>query len=344
MALVRRPASAGLDNESRVARHRTLNPSTHLRSPRVRESAPRSRVRRLGGGSSHLEAYTRFPVGQTPLPPCLASKVRGIRRGDRPTVAGLEDSHALEDEPQSGHLDGGASGPLCWRTCEPPVSALGCCQPTGASSCGHVAHFDPWVPMAISCGPSRGSEFGNQWTKPARKTAYGRWGPTVGSPRRSIVRLVPVKRSTSTISIGLPPPASSVLVRRRMRNVRRRDTPAELALRKELHALGLRYRVDARPLKDVARRADVVFRRSRVAVFVDGCFWHSCPVHGRIPKTNSEWWAAKLEVTRRRDEDTVVHLQRAGWMVVRMWEHDDPRPVAKRIFRLVRSRAPATAQ
>lgn len=124
-----------------------------------------------------------------------------------------------------------------------------------------------------------------------------------------------------------------------MRNVRRRDTPAELALRKELHRLGLRYRVDVRPLEDVTRRADVVFRRARVAVFVDGCFWHFCPLHGHIPKTNSEWWSRKLQATRLRDAETDANLQRAGWIVVRMWEHEDPRPVAARIDRLVRTRA-----
>lgn len=143
---------------------------------------------------------------------------------------------------------------------------------------------------------------------------------------------------------GRPPSASSAQVRRRMRNVRRRDTPAELALRRELHRLGVRYRVDVRPLKDVPRRADVVFRRSRVAVFVDGCFWHSCPDHGHVPKTHTEWWAAKLEATRRRDVDTVATLQRAGWVVVRMWEHEDVRDVARRIYGLVRSRLPSATR
>ena len=104
--------------------------------------------------------------------------------------------------------------------------------------------------------------------------------------------------------------------------------------------MGLRYRVDVRPIKDLPRRADVVFRPSRIAVFVDGCFWHSCPEHGHIPKTNTEWWAAKLEATRRRDADTTARLQRAGWVVVRMWEHEEPGQVAARIHRLVRLRTP----
>lgn len=123
-----------------------------------------------------------------------------------------------------------------------------------------------------------------------------------------------------------------------MRNVRTRDTAAEMTLRRELHRLGLRYRVDAQPLEGLRRKADVVFRQARVAVFVDGCFWHSCPEHGTHPKTNGEWWARKLERTRVRDADTVVRLEAADWAVVRIWEHEPPVPVAQQIYHLVRSR------
>lgn len=126
-----------------------------------------------------------------------------------------------------------------------------------------------------------------------------------------------------------------------MRNVARRDTPIEMALRRELHALGLRYRVDTRPLQDLRRRADVVFRRARVAVFVDGCFWHSCPIHGTIPKANRQWWTEKLRRTRMRDLDTDRRLNQAGWVVVRMWAHEDPLKLAIRIAAVVRSRAGA---
>ena len=123
-----------------------------------------------------------------------------------------------------------------------------------------------------------------------------------------------------------------------MRSVRQRDTAAELALRRELHRLGLRYRVNARPLQAVPRRADVVFRNARVAVFVDGCFWHSCPDHGSMPRANSAWWKAKLARTRERDAETAAVLREAGWAVVRMWEHEDHRTVAETVRSIVVAR------
>jgi DNA mismatch endonuclease (patch repair protein) len=107
-----------------------------------------------------------------------------------------------------------------------------------------------------------------------------------------------------------------------MKRVRRRDTRPELLLRRELHHLGLRYRVDTSPLGG-RRRADVVFTKQRVAVFVDGCFWHVCPVHGTTPKSNSEFWEAKLTANQRRDRATDTELIAAGWRVVRVWEHAD---------------------
>jgi DNA mismatch endonuclease (patch repair protein) len=108
-----------------------------------------------------------------------------------------------------------------------------------------------------------------------------------------------------------------------MRATRRRDTAAEVALRSALHRLGLRFRVDAAPLIGSRRRADVVFRTERVAVFVDGCFWHGCPQHGSQPKQNAQWWIEKLDQNRRRDRDTNRELAEAGWLVLRFWEHDD---------------------
>lgn len=117
-----------------------------------------------------------------------------------------------------------------------------------------------------------------------------------------------------------------------------RDTAPEMRLRRALHGLGLRYRVDVRPLPEVRRRADVVFRSSRVAVFVDGCFWHRCPDHGTTPKTNAAWWDAKLATTFRRDRETDGLLNDAGWTVVRVWEHDDPALAAELIYELVVAR------
>src|SRR5438445_11107238 len=99
------------------------------------------------------------------------------------------------------------------------------------------------------------------------------------------------------------PHASSDVVRRRMQVTPRRDTPCELALRSAAHRLGLRFRVDWQ-LPALRRRADLAFINARVAVFVDGCFWHGCPVHGTWPKTNAKWWRAKIEANRQRDADT----------------------------------------
>lgn len=118
-----------------------------------------------------------------------------------------------------------------------------------------------------------------------------------------------------------------------------RDTKPELALRRELWRRGLRYRVDRPPIKGMRRRADIVFGPAKVAVFVDGCFWHSCPEHATIPKNNREWWIEKLEANVRRDRDTRRELEEAGWLVVRVWEHEDATTAAQRIEFEVRRRA-----
>lgn len=103
---------------------------------------------------------------------------------------------------------------------------------------------------------------------------------------------------------------------------RGRDTKPEIRLRKELHALGLRFRVALRPVPELRRTADVVFTRARIAVFIDGCFWHGCPTHHTVAKTNAEFWAAKVEGNRRRDRETDELLREHGWLVVRVWEHE----------------------
>lgn len=114
-----------------------------------------------------------------------------------------------------------------------------------------------------------------------------------------------------------------------------RDTGVELALRRALHALGLRYRVHRRPIAAVRREADVVFTRAKVAVFVDGCFWHGCPEHATWPKTNADFWRAKIEGNRRRDRDTDARLRAEGWRVVRVWEHEDPAAAAGRVHAVI---------
>lgn len=132
-----------------------------------------------------------------------------------------------------------------------------------------------------------------------------------------------------------PPVAPSVSAR--MSKQRRRDTVPEVQLRKALFARGLRYRVDA-PLPGMARRrADVLFTRRRIAVFVDGCFWHSCPEHGTLPRSNHDWWVAKLEKNVARDRETDAHLLALGWVVLRFWEHEDMDAATETITRALRS-------
>lgn len=111
-----------------------------------------------------------------------------------------------------------------------------------------------------------------------------------------------------------------------------RDTKPELALRSAAHALGLRYRVSTRPLPSLRRTADLVFTKTKIAVFVDGCFWHGCPDHHTIAKTNASYWADKVDGNRRRDRETDRLLAEAGWLVIRMWEHESADEVARRIY------------
>lgn len=102
---------------------------------------------------------------------------------------------------------------------------------------------------------------------------------------------------------------------------RRTGTAPEILLRRELHRRGRRFRVHARVEGLPRRRVDVAFTRWKVAVLVDGCFWHSCPVHGTLPRANREWWEWKLQHNRDRDADTDARLRELGWTVVRVWEH-----------------------
>jgi DNA mismatch endonuclease (patch repair protein) len=110
----------------------------------------------------------------------------------------------------------------------------------------------------------------------------------------------------------------------------------ELSLRRELHRRGLRYRVDRAPLPGVRRRADVLFPRQKVAVFVDGCFWHRCPLHGTSPSNNADWWRNKLDMNVARDRDTDECLAAAGWTVLRFWEHEPAEGAADTVVAAVR--------
>ncbi|MFI6561863.1 very short patch repair endonuclease [Streptomyces sp. NPDC050534] len=134
--------------------------------------------------------------------------------------------------------------------------------------------------------------------------------------------------------------ASSDAARATMQANRSRDTRPELALRRAVHALGLRYRVSVRPLPSLRRTADLVFTRAKVAVFLDGCFWHGCPDHHTVAATNSGYWQEKVRRNRERDRDTNLRLTEAGWLVLRIWEHEDPDEAAVRVKEAVRDRLP----
>ena len=133
--------------------------------------------------------------------------------------------------------------------------------------------------------------------------------------------------------------ASSPEARARMQSNKSRDTKPELALRSAVHARGLRYRVSAKPLAGVRRTADLVFPRAKVAVFLDGCFWHGCPEHHTVASANAKFWADKVDANRKRDRDTDSRLAEAGWVSVRIWEHEDVTEAARRVEEVVRARA-----
>ncbi|MET9465001.1 very short patch repair endonuclease [Streptomyces sp. NPDC006544] len=131
--------------------------------------------------------------------------------------------------------------------------------------------------------------------------------------------------------------ASSVLVARRMQGQARHGTGPEMAVRRLLYASGLRYRLQWKVPGMPRRTMDIAFPGRRVAIFVDGCFWHSCPIHVTSPKANSDWWRTKLDRNRGRDLETTTHLEGEGWVVMRFWEHEDPVGVAARIAAVVRA-------
>ncbi|MEU5767506.1 very short patch repair endonuclease [Streptomyces asoensis] len=122
-----------------------------------------------------------------------------------------------------------------------------------------------------------------------------------------------------------------------------KDTGIELAVRRLLHANGMRYRVEYPVPGMPRRRIDVAFPRAKVAVLIDGCFWHGCPLHATRPKSNAEWWRTKLDRNMARDRETTEHLIAEGWTVLRFWEHEAPGEVAAGIAAAVeRRRAEAT--
>lgn len=134
------------------------------------------------------------------------------------------------------------------------------------------------------------------------------------------------------------PPAASDAVRSVMRGNRGQNTAPEIAVRSELHRRGYRYRIHTTPEPGLRCRADIVFPRERIAVFIDGCYWHGCAVHGRIPDQNRTYWAKKLELNCARDRRNNAVLRAAGWAVIRAWEHEAPSDVADRVASALQAR------
>jgi DNA mismatch endonuclease (patch repair protein) len=128
---------------------------------------------------------------------------------------------------------------------------------------------------------------------------------------------------------------SSPAASHRMGKVRQKGTDAEIALRRELYRGGLRYRIDYEVMKKPRRMADVAFPGLKIAIFVDGCFWHGCPEHATWPKQNAEFWRQKIEANRHRDADTNSRLIDAGWTVLRFWEHESPIRAAETVAQTV---------
>jgi DNA mismatch endonuclease (patch repair protein) len=135
------------------------------------------------------------------------------------------------------------------------------------------------------------------------------------------------------------PRPSSKAVSARMSKQKRRDTEPELQLRRALHAQGLRFRVCQKVPGYPRRTIDIAFTRRRVAVFVDGCFWHACPEHATWPIASQDWWARKLRANVERDRETDAALEAQGWLVVRVWEHEALGSVVQRITAALDERA-----
>ncbi|MCX5271579.1 very short patch repair endonuclease [Streptomyces virginiae] len=125
---------------------------------------------------------------------------------------------------------------------------------------------------------------------------------------------------------------SSPSVSARMSRQARRNTTPELAVRRLLHAAGLRYRLQVKVPGMPRRTIDIAFPGAKVAVFLDGCFWHGCPEHATQPKANAQWWREKLDKNMARDRETSELLAAAGWTVLRFWEHEAPEAVAARVI------------
>jgi DNA mismatch endonuclease, patch repair protein len=144
----------------------------------------------------------------------------------------------------------------------------------------------------------------------------------VSAGSRAHVRGLRIRETAAEIPSVPPAPAPSSARARNVMLGNRSESEIERDLRSRLHRLGFRFRKHASPLQGLRCRPDVVFTRKRVAVFVDGCFWHRCPVHGSEPKANGKWWKIKLDANVARDRRNDAALAGAGWRVLRFWAHE----------------------
>jgi DNA mismatch endonuclease, patch repair protein len=136
---------------------------------------------------------------------------------------------------------------------------------------------------------------------------------------------------------GLPPPpaATSASTLRSMQANRGRNTSVELSLRRALHAKGLRFRIHRQAIPGLRCEPDILFPTPRVAVFVDGCWWHGCPEHWSPPNRNREWWTRKILLNTERDRRHDEILTAAGWCVVRIWEHQPVDEAVEHVQRVI---------
>lgn len=192
-----------------------------------------------------------------------------------------------------------------------------------------------------------------------RVRAYLRWSDQGKTRERYVgeveatTRASNLKRAWSMAhEVGMvspePPPKSSWASSRDSRAVmianKSRDTGPELSLRSSLHRLGLRYRVSKRPIPELRRTADLVFTRRKVAIFVDGCFWHGCAEHHRPAKRNAEFWDKKIRENQSRDFETNRILRERGWTVVRIWEHQPTEEAVSKVLTALRKGNPGSTR
>jgi DNA (cytosine-5)-methyltransferase 1 len=248
---------------------------------------------------------------------------------------------------QSDHSYRSMYGRLRWD--EPAQTVT-----TGFGSMGQGRYVHPGVPRTITAHEAARLQmlpdfldFGQARTRSAIARLVGNAVPPSLSLRVAELVLPLVAKAHPINSNGRhrtragTPEPSSEDVARRMRATRQSDTAAEKKLRRAMDRARLEYEVNVSPVRGLRSRVDFVFSEERVAVYVDGCFWHGCPQHATWPKSNAEWWRQKLTANQRRDVAATRALESAGWRVLRFWAHDHADASAEIIAKEVRRRTPA---